>query len=579
MDAISDRHIEKVVIQASSQVGKSEILLNAVAYFARYKPRPLLLIQPTVEMAEDFSKKRIGPMIRDSPEIQKVFARSKSRDSDSTILSKMFAGGYLQLVGANSPAGLASRPIGAVLADEIDRFDSSAGREGDPLDLAQKRTNNFRNRKIVFVSTPTLKGVSRIETAMLETDQGRFFVKCPACSGKMFWLQWEHVHFTENNPMNARLECPNCKSFLDETQRDEMVIQGKWKATAKPASEKNRGFYLNELYSPWRTFAEIAESYLEAKKTEERLIVWTNTSKGETYEPQSKTINHEILLERRQEYSHPAPAGVLIVSAGVDVQPDRFEIEFVGWGIGEESWNLDQQVIYTNTTDLKNWNALLMLLLSQKFTRFDGTELPVYCSAIDTGGSSTDEAYQFLRGKKGLRIFGIKGDDGFHRPIIGAAQKKRHGRFRRPIDLFIVGVDPAKSLLYSRLEIQEPGPGFCHFPNARNQDYFKQLTSEKLFTIQTAKGPKMEFRKISGRANEALDCRVYAHAALRIAAPKFETLAPKYWPILQKENPPQSAQDETPNKSQPDAQKRTKSAKPSKKKTGSRRRKSFVNSW
>jgi phage terminase large subunit GpA-like protein len=582
MDAISDRHVEKVVIQASSQVGKSEILLNAVAYFARFKPRPLLLIQPTVEMAEDFSKKRIGPMIRDSPEIKKVFARTKSRDSDSTILSKMFTGGYLQLVGANSPAGLASRPIGAVFADEIDRFESSAGREGDPLDLAIKRTNNFRNRKIILVSTPTIKGVSRIELAMLETDQRRYFVKCPGCNGKPFWLQFDYLDFKENDPKNARLKCPNCARLLDDMHRDEMILKGIWKPTAKPSSEKNRGFFLNELYSPWRTFAEVVESYLEAKKIEERLIVWTNTSKGETYEPQAKTISDEKLFERRQKYSHPAPAGVLIVSAGVDVQPDRFEIEFVGWGIGEESWNLDFQVIYTNTRDLKNWNELLTLLLSQKFKRFDGTELPVYCTAIDTGGSSTDESYQFLRGKKGLRIFGIKGDDGFQRPIIGAAQRKRHGRFRRPIDLFIVGADPAKSLLFSRLEIEEPGPGFCHFPETRTQEYFKQLTAEKLFITQTKKGPKMEFRKIEGRRNEALDCRIYAHAALRLAAPKFETLAPKYWPIQKpttpEENEPESAQDTAHNKSQPKPQKKT-SAKTSRKKPGSRRRKSFLNSW
>lgn len=194
MDAINDPVVEDIVIMASAQVGKSEIILNALGYFIDYDPSPILLIQPTEAKAKDFSKERVAPMIRDTPTLKERVGDAKSRDSSNTVMYKSFPGGFVALGGANAPSGLAARPIRILLADEIDRYPASAGDEGDPLDLAEKRTNNFYNRKKIKVSTPTIKNVSRIEKEFELSTKEYYNLPCPRCE-ELQPLSWEQLDF------------------------------------------------------------------------------------------------------------------------------------------------------------------------------------------------------------------------------------------------------------------------------------------------------------------------------------------------------------------------------------------------
>lgn len=293
MDAIGDPAIEQVVVMSSAQVGKTEILSNTIGYYVDFDPSPIMLVQPDEAMAETFSKDRLASMFRDSPSLRNKVASPRTRDSGNTILHKRFPGGHITMVGANAPSGLASRPIRVVLLDEVDRYPMSAGTEGDPVNLAIARTKNFWNRRIVMVSTPTVKGFSRIEKAFEQSDQRHFFVPCPHC-GHEHILRWANVKW-KDDPALALLVCPSCEKNFTTAQKNNAVKKGHWKATAP--FNRIAGFHLNELYSPWRTLAEIVDDFLRAKDDPCTLQVWMNTSLGEAWEDQGQRQGYLIKNE------------------------------------------------------------------------------------------------------------------------------------------------------------------------------------------------------------------------------------------------------------------------------------------
>jgi len=229
LDAISDPDTHTVVVMCSAQVGKTEMLLNAVGYFIHQDPSPILLIQPNQEpMAETFSKDRLAPMLRDTPCLQGLVSEPKSRDSANTILHKQFPGGHITIAGANSEASLASRPIRIVLCDEVDKYPAAVGKSGDPVSMAKMRSTTFWNRKLALTSTPSLKGYSRIDDAYTESDMRRYFVPCHKC-GLFQVLDWARVKWDDGKPETARYEC-ECGSTWNDGQRWKAVRHGKWEA-------------------------------------------------------------------------------------------------------------------------------------------------------------------------------------------------------------------------------------------------------------------------------------------------------------------------------------------------------------
>lgn len=518
MDAISDYEVHTVVIMSSAQVGKTEIINNIVGYHVHQDPAPILLLQPTLEMGQAWSKDRLAPMLRDTPALKGLVKDARARDSGNTLLHKTFPGGHITIAGANSPASLASRPIRVVLCDEVDRYPVSAGTEGDPISLAAKRSATFWNRKRIYTSTPTVRGVSRIEAAFEESDQRKFHVPCPHC-GEHQELQWSQVNWPKDEPEYAGYACEHCGVLWTDPERWLALRRGKWEASAP--FKGVAGFHLSELYSPWTRLSDIASAFLSAKRGgSEQLKTWVNTSLGETWEEQGDQVEGSSLLERREDYAAEVPDGAMVLAAGVDVQEDRLEVEVTGWAEGEESWNVDLRVMYGDTSQAQVWDDL-SALLDNRWKHETGAEMHVSVMCIDSGYRS-NEVYDFCRKHTGRRVFAVKGMSG-PRPIVSAPNRKKNAQNRAPVPVYIVGVDESKSLLYSRLRLDEHGPGYCHFPKERGEEYFAQLTAEKQVTKYRRGFPHQEWVKTRPR-NEALDLRVYSHAALRILNPVWTKL-------------------------------------------------------
>ena len=518
MDAFNDPETQRIVWMKSSQVGATEVLLNVIGYYIDQDPAPMLCMQPTLAMAQAFSKDRLATMIRDSEKIRDCVKDPRSRDSGNTVLSKKFAGGNLSMVGSNSAAGLASRAIRIMLADECDRYEASAGAEGDPISLATKRTTTFWNRKIYLCSTPTIKGISRIETAFEESDKRYYYVPCPECK-EMQILKWKNIVWDENKPETAHYACGECGAVINESKKQWMLKHGEWRATAEKTN--TAGFHISELYSVWSTWAEMAINFLEAKKNPEMLKTWVNTSLGESWEEQGTTLDHEKLLERRLNYDiESIPEKVLVIVAGCDTQADRIEITLTGYGRGYEAFVLDHRVLWGDPNAPQVW-ADLDELLRQRFKTESGRLIPISCTCVDSGGHSTNAVYEFTKPRQARRIFAIKGLSVAGKPI---ANKPSYVGKNKAV-LYGIGTDTAKELIFSRL-MTDLDKSTLHFPHNVDEDYFLQLTAEKRVTKFVRGRKSLVWKQIRPR-NETLDCLVYCFAAAYILNPNWDLLEMK----------------------------------------------------
>lgn len=508
MDAMSPHSpYERVVLMKGAQVGGSEVILNTVGYLIAHAPAPILLVQPTVEMAKRFSKQRLDALIENTPALRGKVKDPRSRDSGNTVLMKEFPGGVLILTGANSAVGLRSMPAKYVLADELDAWPADADGEGDPFQLAVKRTAAFGSqRKVLAVSTPTIEGLSRIEALYLQGTQSAYLVPCLRC-GFYQELRWAQLRWEEGKPETARYYCEACGHPHENWQKSEMLARGRWQARAGGDGKTWSG-RISALYAPvgFAGWPDLVREFLEAKRARETIQVFVNTVLGETWRDEAAVpLEADALYSRREPFAAEAPAGVALITAGADVQADRIECEIVGWGAGEESWSLGYFVIHGDTGQPEVW-ADLDRLLARQWRHESGLLLPVTAACIDAG-FETATVTEFCSARRGRRIWAVKGVAGFGKPI-WPRRATTGGRNRG--ELFLIGVDSAKERVYSRLRVERPGPGYCHFPLDRDRNWFEQLTSERIIVERGER----KFSKPAGTRNEALDARAYATAAL-----------------------------------------------------------------
>jgi phage terminase large subunit GpA-like protein len=520
MDALSPSSpYERVVFMKGAQIGGTEAGNNWVGYIIDQAPGPMLVVQPTVEMGKRWSKGRLAPLIQDTVCLRNKVKDPRSRDSGNTVQSKEFQGGQIVITGANSAVGSRSMPVRYLFLDEVDAYPPDADSEGDPLTLAIQRTSTFARRKILIVSTPTVKGLSRIEKEFENTDQRYFFVPCPHC-GHFQVLKWEGIHY-DSNLVEVAYVCESCKGAIRDYQKTEMLSQGEWRATnQEKVSDKVIGFHLSSLYSPvgWLSWESCVQNYEMAKDNEQLLKAWTNTTLGLTWEEKGDSPDWGVLFDRRESYRiGTVPKGAYVLTAGVDVQNDRLEVEIVGWGQNLESWSVDYRIIYGSPTDAETWQKLSQLL-EENFESEDEITRKINMMAIDTG-FATQEVYKWVRAHSFNNVMAIKGVDNSLVPLnsptkvdINYKGKKISGGVR----LWKVGVSILKGELYGWLKQtrHEDGSiphGYCHFPEHATE-YFKQLTAEQLVTKIVKGYPKREWQKTRDR-NEALDCRIYARAA------------------------------------------------------------------
>ena len=534
MDTFNDPNIERIVVMTSSQVGKTEIILNAIGYYIDQDASPILIVQPTLQMGQAFSKDRLSAMIRDSEKLRGSVKDARSRDANNTTMHKKFAGGHLTIVGSNSASGLASRPIRILLMDEVDRYELSAGSEGSPIALAVARTKTFWNRKIFMCSTPTIKGLSAIESAFEESDKRYYYVPCPECEHKQV-LKWKNVVWEEDKPETAAYACEERGVVIEESKKQWMLKHGEWRATSE--SNNTAGFHISELYSVWSTWSQMATNFLEAKKNPETLKTFINTALGESWEEQGDAVEYDTLLQRRLSYDKTTvPEDVLVITAGVDTQKDRLECQLVGWGKNYEAWVLDYKIFWGDPNAFNVWQDL-DVYLKKRYKTETNRIIPISCACLDSGGHHTNMVYQFTKPRQARRIFAIKGLSQAGKPI---ANRPTFVGKNKAV-LYGVGTDTAKEAIFARLST-DPEATTLHFPNDVDEEYFKQLTAEKRVTKWIRGKKSLVWKQIRPR-NEALDTLVYNFAAIYILNPNFDVIEQKI--LVNDAKPQQTTQKKT----------------------------------
>lgn len=522
MEAFTDRKVEKIYVMASSQVGKSEFINNCIGHIIDIDPGSILFVHPTVEIAQYYSKDRLAPMLYGTPALKgKVFA-NKSRTSGGEILKKKFDRGGLTLVGANAPSGLSSFPIRYVFGDEWDRWPASAGDEGDPAKLAEKRTVTFHNRKIVMVSTPTVKEASAIEDAYLLGTQEEWRYCCPNC-GEYHMItfnqlvyekeHWEVNHKTQWRIWNAQWRCPDCCFLFSE---EEMKKQpAKYVASNPEALEQGvRSFRLNAFSSPWLSWEKIALEFQNSYRDPEKLKVVYNTLFGESFEDRTGRQDEAEVEARAEEYEAELPDGVLVLTCAVDTQDDRLEYEVVGHGWHKETWGIRYGVL-PGDPDLDFVWEQLDEVIDKTYYFKNGRGLRISITLVDSGGNKTQSVYKHTRDRLSKRVFSVKGRGTEGVPFIDKASTVYIGGDKgKKCWLYIIGVDAGKAEIMNAVQVQTAGPRYMHFPKGRGYDskYYRGLLSERL----VYRGRKFMWEKIPGIArNEPLDIRNYNLAAFR----------------------------------------------------------------
>lgn len=525
---------ERVVMMFGAQTGKTETGNNFIGYVIHHAPGPTMAVQPTLDMAKRLSKQRIAPMIAETPALTERVADAKSKDSSNTIMVKEFLGGVLVLTGANSAVGLRSMPVRYLFLDEVDAFPSDVEGEGDPVSLAEKRTTTFNRRKILITSTPTIKDQSRVELEYNRSDKRKYFIPCPHC-GHRQWLRWRGFSDDTNDPRSKQYRlvwldegktqvgyiCEECGSHMEERHKTEMLEQGEWRPTAT-GDGRTKGYQLSSLYSPmgWKSWVDVLREFEDSAADPARLKTFVNTVLAETWEEEySQKLDAEGLAKRAENYElMTVPMGGLVITAGIDIQDNRIEVNQRAWGVGEESWLVNYSVVFGDPSKMEIWDQVLNIL-NMEFPHESGATLKTYAAAIDSGGHFTHEVYAFTRQHAKRHIIAIKGQSLPGKPALGKPTKQdiniRQQTIKKGATLWPVGSDTIKSLIYGRLKSVGTGPGAYHWPTGLPEQYWKQVTSEKQVTKLLNGFPKRVWVKKDRDANEALDTEVYAYAALQ----------------------------------------------------------------
>lgn len=538
MNAFTEPGIHRVVVKSSSQIGKSDMMNNVIGRFAHLDPCAIMMIQPTIDMAQDYSKTRIAPMIRDTKVLNTLFYDVKSRDANNTILSKVFPGGRLIMCGANSPAGLASRPIRILLADEVDRFPDSAGTEGDPVDLAAKRMTTFWNSCMGLFSTPTNEGSSRIDEEYLAGTQEEWQHKCPNC-GEYHLLR--HIDMTVDykeikTPSgkktvivnDVKWRCPHCGFSFSEKEMKQ-TPQKYISRNADALKNGIRSFFVNGFTSPWMTWTRIMREWLEAKGDPEREKVIMNTVFGESYKQKGAFEDEQIFLRRRESYRAELPNGVLLLTAAIDTQDNRLEYEVVGWGKEEECWGIRKGIVLGAPNQDRTWKEIDNIL-DKTYHFADGKGLKVVRTFIDSGGHYTSDVYNYCQKNFHKQRFAIKGRGGPGIPLIYKIAKANNAK----APLILLGVDDGKQQIMDRLSIDSPGPLYFHFPqdegikelSNRGYDdlYFKGIISEHKKVYKRNGVLREVWETTKNVRNEPLDLRNYNLACMKSLKPDWGKL-------------------------------------------------------
>lgn len=577
MLAVTEPGVHKITAMVCTQLMKTALLENTFGYFAHLDPCPMLITQPKEDAAEQFSKERITPLIRATPALRALFGSGKTRNADETLLYKAFPGGFAALAGAGSPDNLARRPIRVAMCDEIDKYPiTREGNPLDLIDERMATFTNWLSIRACsptlagesLIEASWLEGDQRRASVECPHCQHRQFLEF------FKHVHWERDEETgDHRTATAQIHCEACGTAWSEGQRLLALRTTRWHQTkafrccgkrhepledyarvwGEPASGDNApgpvgliwdwwasdryavyrakcsdcgrwavdnehaSFTASKLFSPWPKDAphKIAAKWIAAKDDPQKRVTFDNTQLGQPHKLQSsKDVAADKLAARAENWPGEVPDGVGIITAGLDTQDDRVEIEFVGWGRNEESWSLDHVIVPGDPATDDLWQRVDRELL-RTFLRADGRKFTVTAAAIDSGGHHTMSVYAFAKARLGRKVWAVKGQsarNGERSPVWPTTRPSAKNRSKfKPV---IIGTNAAKDSIRGRLTLEEPGAGYMHFPAERDLGWYQQLTAERLLT-KTLGGRRFTVWDCpKGKANEALDCRVYAYAAL-----------------------------------------------------------------
>ena len=502
-----------VVFMKGSQIGGTEVLINTALYYIKHCPSPIGQFQTTEQTAKRFLKQREIP----------AFTAMGMNDLfyGDEMYIKEFPGGILTTGWSNSPSNFRSAPFCISLCDEISEWPDDCGGQGDPCELARRRTTNFPRRKLFWNSTPGIEGECRI-TKMFELgDQRHFQVPCPHCGVLHKWewanIVWDVDSGGKNLPHTVRMKCPHCNEEYGEYHKTEMMNLGQW--VPENPDGQYPSFHINALYSPlgWYSWENAVRDFLKSKGDVNKMKSFTNNVLGEPWSLEDgKIVDPNGLMSRCEEYDAEVPDGAVVLTAGVDVQDDRLEVEVVGWGRGLENWGITNRILVGNPSEQAVWDALDSVLMAS-YGNSLGENLYVAATLIDSGGHHTDDVYRYAAKRERRNVFACVGKAGLARPLVTRPQRTKKSLVWNA-SLVTVGVDIAKDQFYDMLSIETPGPGYCHFPAKPDEytgEFFAQLTAEKRYKKWVRGSQVWAYKKIRPR-NEALDKRNYARGALNV---------------------------------------------------------------
>ena len=542
MDAVTEPDIKKVVFMKSSQVAGTEFLINTLCYYMHQDPCPMMYIGEIENKVRDFKVEAFDPTMLESPELRRCLIDEVTGGQDNNQRAIRFRGGQIVFLHASSPANLSSRPARIVAVDEVDAFEVT--KEGDPVKLAEARTKTFNeSKKILLNSSPRLKETSVIEREYLASDRREYYVPCPNC-GFYQTLKWSNVKWDSHDTADeAYYVCgiiekeivegedgtketkefliEGCGEVIEHHEKADMIAAGIWRAGA--GFKGSAGFKINEIYSPFTTWGDMAEDFLASKDHPDTLQVFVNTRLGETWDPNiGETVTDSDIVGRDEVYDAEIPKGVEFLTAAADVQDDRIEAEIIGWNSDIESWGIDREVFYGSPAQDDVWDALEEWLWMIREDA-NGKAFRIKAAGIDSGGHHTDAVYAFCKKHAMRRWFAVKGLSTRGKPLVSKPTRGNKAK----VKLFGIGTDAAKDQIFANLKLQEPGPGFCHFPlsDKYDDDFFAQLRSERKVEKFQAGQKYYSYELIkksgTGARNEGLDIRVYASAVREIIYPKW----------------------------------------------------------
>lgn len=539
MDAFSNDDIEEVTVRKAKRVGYTKTLVAFIAYNAAHRRRNQAIWQPTDDDRDSFVKAEVDPMLRDVAAMRPVLLGGK----EDTLKLKQFLGSVLHTLGGKAARAYRRITVPVAMLDEASAFDLIVEKSIDPVEGARGRLEGAAHPKLIVGSTPRNKGADHIENR--EQHAGArldYHITCPHCQAEhpLLWggkdvahgIKWDH-----GDPATVRHVCPHCRGAISQAQYLELYHHGVWVsecggyrygqdrrwsgpdgADVKPP--RHVAFRIWTAYSPQRAWSDVVREFIEAHAAAKAgnngpMIIFKNETLGELWEDTFEQADQHALQRRAEAYRlRTVPYGGLVLVAGIDTQDDRWEVAVWAIGRGEEMWAVDYAVIPGNPADEREWEAKLDPFLDGLYQHASGRPLRIEAAAVDTGGHFTHQAYNYCRLRERRRVYAIKGDAQPGKPVKGKASVQdvnwRGKVLKRGVRLWHVGTDTAKDLLYGRLMVTQPGPGYVHFSSDLPASWYDGLTAESRVPQRTARGLEYRWVNAKRRRNEPLDCTVYA---------------------------------------------------------------------